>query len=379
MDRFENEALYELLRMAGDEGNSPCCLSHRLDSNEWEKLHSECLRQFITGVVYRGVCRLPRDQQPPIELAFQWASEVETIKGQNKLLNAEAARLTELFAAQGRKTAVLKGPANALLYPDSYMRQVGDIDLWVDGGRDSVCTLLKKMGYQISETDFDVFHHFHLYPTNNDISVEVHFRPSFGTWNPFTKKRILCFLEEEIQKVERVDEGFYVPSIKFALAMQLTHIMHHFIGEGVGAKQIVDYYILLKHSSEDDRREITAKLSSFGLLKICGALMWILGNVFGLDRSKMLCEPDEKHGKEMLAVIHEGGNFGYYAQNLLNESSMNMAVRCLKHRWRNIRKFWFAPMDVFCCELDYWGSFIKSIPLRIKLRKFSLWNVYHAK
>ena len=379
MEHYENDVFFELLRIAVDGGNSHRCLSRNLSPEEWKNLHSECVKQLLVGIVYRAICLLPREQQPPLEIAFQWASEAEAIKGQNKLFNAESARLTELFGASGRKTAVLKGPANALLYPDPYIRQVGDIDLWVDGGRKSVCDLLKKLGYEISDMDFGVSHHFHLYPVKNGIPVEIHYRPCTGTWNFFTRKRVLRFLESEIQHVERVSDGFYVPTIKFALVMQLTHIQRHFVSDGVGFKQIIDYYILLKNSSEDERREISSKLSYFGLFKAGGALMWILGYVFGLDKSKMLCEPDEKRGKKMMAEIQNGGNFGTYATDWSKEASMNFVLRWLKIRLRFIRKLWFAPIEVLSREVDYWIVFIKSIGFRIKMRRLSIWDMYHTK
>lgn len=379
MVRFEKDALYELLRMALDDERSPCSFSHKLTAGSWDNLHTECAKQLVTGVVYRAICRLPNDLQPPHKIVLRWALEAETIKGQNKLLNAEAARLTELFAVQGCKTAVLKGPANTLLYSDPYIRQVGDIDLWVDGGRDHVFAILKKLGYKIHEWDLNAPHHVHLDSEENGIPVEVHYRPSFGTWNPFASSRLLCFLEKEIRNVERSCEGFYVPSIKFALAMQLAHIHVHFIRDGVGLKQILDYCMLLKHSSEDDRCEIAKELSNFGLLKVCKALMWIMGYVFELDEYMMLCKPDEKLGRKMLSLIQKGGNFGIYATDSLNEFSKNFVVRFLKHRWRNLRVFWFAPVDVLMCELEYWKRFARSISVRIKLRRLSLWDLSHSK
>lgn len=379
MERFEKDALYELLRIALDVERSPCSFSHKLSAEAWDNLHTECAKQLVVGIVYQAICRLPRDLQPPHKIALRWAFEVETIKGQNKLLNAEAARLTELFAAQGCKTAVLKGPANALLYFNPYIRQVGDIDLWVAGGRDRVFSVMKKMGYKICERNLSSSHHVHLNPVENGIPVEIHYRPSSGTWNPFTSARLLRFLETEIQNVERGSEGFYVPSIKFALAMQLAHIQLHFIKDGIAFKQILDYYMLLKHSSGDERREIANRLSNFGLLRVCKALMWIMGYVFELDESMMLCEPEEKLGRKMLSLIEKGGNFGIYATDPLDKISRNFVIRFLKHRWRNFSVFWFAPVDVLMCEWNYWKCFARSISVRIKLRRWSLWDLSHSK
>ena len=184
MNHAEKNDFFELLRIAFG------VPAQEFNSAQWQYLHSECLKQQIAGIIYRGICRLPCGKQPPKMLMFQWASEVEAIKGHNKLLNAEAARLTELFMAQGRKTAVLKGPANARLYPDPYMRNAGDIDLWVDGGRDSVLELLKKMGYEISAEHLKVDHHVHL-DGKSGIVVEIHYKPSSGNWNPFSNARLM--------------------------------------------------------------------------------------------------------------------------------------------------------------------------------------------
>ena len=365
MNHAEKNDFFELLRIAFG------VPAQEFDSAQWQYLHSESLKQQIAGIIYRGICRLPCGKQPPKMLMFQWASEVEAIKGHNKLLNAEAARLTELFMAQGRKTAVLKGSANARLYPDPYMRNAGDIDLWVDGGRDSVLELLKKMGYEISAEHLKVDHHVHL-DGKSGIVVEIHYKPSSGNWNPFSNARLMRYLEKEIQNVERVPEGFCVPSMKFALVMQLSHIQHHFLWEGIGLKQVVDYFVLLKQASEEDRRDVSALLSSLGLSKMGGALMWIMEYIWGLAPSQMICKPDAKNGQKVLSMIQSEGNFGRHCES---NKGNHFFILWLKRRWRMIRMFWFAPVDVVCCELAYWKTFFKFIPLRIKMRRVSLRGV----
>lgn len=110
-----------------------------LTDDAWRWLYREAARQSLLGV-----CWVPTDAMPK-DLALQWAAEAESIRGLNLLLNDEAARLTRLFADKSRKTAVLKGQANARLYPDKLARQPGDIDLWVEGGYKSVVELLKNM------------------------------------------------------------------------------------------------------------------------------------------------------------------------------------------------------------------------------------------
>ena len=84
-----NEQFYKLLR-----------LSLRLtqefpvdvDADGWRRLYQTAIRQSLVGVCYQGVCQLPEDSKPTVEIAMQWASEAESIKGMNELLYQEAAQ-----------------------------------------------------------------------------------------------------------------------------------------------------------------------------------------------------------------------------------------------------------------------------------------------
>ena len=374
MNVYENAALYELLRMALDDECSPRFFTHHLNEKEWRNLRAVCHKQQLDAVVDRAIVHLPKDQQPPIQLMYQWAIEAETVKGHNKLLNSMAAKLTEDFTARGRKTAILKGAANARLYPDPFMRQAGDIDLWVEGGCESVVALVKEMGYNITEKDVSA-HHVHVCDAASGVTLEFHFSAVVGTINPIAKARVLRYLNTEILNAKLVPEGFYAPSIKFALIMQLLHIMHHFFSVGIGFKQIVDYYILLKQSSEEERWEVSALLSQFGLKSFCRAMMWIMGHVFGLEPEKMLCRPNEKSGPKVLTEIYCGGHFGFFKNNGKPETYKNGLDRWLKYKWSYIRQFWVAPGEIIWHEIKYWFAFIGTIPQRIKLRRLVLTDI----
>ena len=82
------------------------------------------------------------------------------------------------------------------------------------------------------------------------MEVEVHYRPSF----------LLCFWNNrKLQKYyERVKEEQFshrvmlgeqgeiaIPTMEFNLIFQLTHIFSHLMNEGIGLRQLVDYYYVL--------------------------------------------------------------------------------------------------------------------------------------
>jgi len=394
------DSLFSLLRLAlgADAESQP--KFEKGTAEEWSLLYSLASKLSAVGIAYAGICKLPKDKQPPLNIAFQWASEAETIRGHNRLINGEAARLTELFKGQGRRTAILKGAANARLYPDKFMRQCGDIDIWIEGGKESVIALLQEMGlmevqdavtapettpqsksrkksyeekYAEAKRELAVSgHHVHLSPEAAKVTVEAHFRSSSGNLNPVTSRRLMRFLEREILEAAPVPEGFNVPPISFALAMQLSHIQRHFLAGGIGLKQILDYFELLMNASEEDRSTMTQNLRRFGLSQTAGALMWLLHEKLGLPRERLLCNPDARRGKWMLEVVLSGGNFGFYSR----VEARSTIPRWFGRRWRVVRFLPFAPVEILWAEIDYWKRFAKSIPIRIRLRKLSIRDLF---
>ena len=342
---------------------------------EWTAIYQTARKQSLTGVVYTAVARLDKAQQPPMALAMQWMSEAETTRGLNELLNREAARLTRLFADEGRQTAILKGQANARLYPDKLSRQPGDIDIWVEGGKESVIALLERMrlidGIGKSATERKAmasYHHVHIPATKDGVVVEVHFRPSSGNFNPITNRRLQRWVAQEIATVTKVDEGFNVPSVKFALVMQLSHIQRHFLSGGIGLRHVCDYYWLLQNATAEERQTVTGLLKRFGLSHTAGALMWVLDEVLRLDAALMLGQADSYRGEWLLREIMAGGNFGHYA----GRRQQGVFRRVWESQKRSLRLMRFDFQEMMCTELRFWRAVAVTLPERIRRRSWSL-------
>ena len=359
---------FALLRFAL---NTDVTETETIEAGEWPDIYAVATRQSLRALIYKGIARLPKDNRPPTDLMLQWYGEAEKVHDMNLVLNDEAARLTRRFTEEGHRTVILKGQANARLYPDPQSRQPGDIDIWVEGGRKSVLDLLEKMGL-MKDSPVVSYHHVHLHANERGVDVEVHFRPSSGNMNPFSNRRLQKWLKQEIvREIELTSEGFCVPSVSFALMMQLSHIQRHFLAGGIGLRQIVDYYMLLRSSTLEDRQSVADQLKRMGLWHTAGAVMWLQSHVLALDESLLLCPPDEYRGQWMLREIMESGNFGQYAR--WNHPSLPVRFVRRKHRWLQLLRFDFWEVPWF--EVKYWSNIILTIPKRIRLRTFSLRDV----
>ena len=347
--------------------------------SRWDALFLFMQQQALLGIGFRGLEKMKAaGVEVPRDVVLQWYAMSEQIKRRNVEMNHECARLTRIFESEGHHTAILKGQANERLYPDPFSRQSGDIDIYVDGGERRVLQLLYElrmidninMGkYEGAEDASKVYHHIHLPPNKLGIDVEVHFRPSSGVWNPFVTKKLQQFLEEEIaQDNELVKEGFRVPSPRFALIMQLAHIQKHFIDEGIGMRQMIDYYYLLKSEPKANYNDVASVINKIGLKKMAGAIMWVLQEVLKLEHQFMIVDADKRRGKMLLRVIENGGNWGRYSY----EKQQNGLGRMIMGRVRHVRLFYFDPWEVIWHEVKYWGMQVEKIIPRIKQRSWTV-------
>lgn len=342
---------------------------YKLEEPEWKIIFSMAKKQTVQGIIYNSILRLPKDLRPPRALTMRLSMTVESIRGQNLLMNQEAARYTKLFAGKNIRCVILKGPANARLFPNPLLRQAGDIDIWVPGGYDNVLDLLLDLEL-ISKINPDEKRLHHIgFRNENKIEIEIHHKPANGI--AFRNKAFQKLLLSEIENVSPSPEGFYSPSIRFALLMQIAHLQQHFYG-GLGLRQYMDYYMLLTHSTKEDREYAWKCMKKFALGHACAAVMALLEKAFGLSRDFMLCSPDEKRGMRLYNLAFSGGNFGKYAPKNENVTKGFVLKRWFFKRLLALRWFSFDPFNTVVREILYWKSTISLMPERIRRRKIFL-------
>ena len=325
MDRL----FYELIRMS----IGVCSDLSSIPSNqEWLSLRSMAMKQAIDGIAFEGFIRFKNkvgDVQKYQELKFQWMASVLQLEQRNELTILRAQQLTKFFKNGGFRTCVLKGQGVALLYPNFKRRRCGDIDLWVEGERDDIVNFIRSKGVKI----YDV----HLVHATaeffKDVPVEIHFCPSW-MYNPFLNKKLKTFFDSQAsEQFAHYDEavGFAYPTVFFNLVHSMVHINRHVFEEGIGLRQLMDYYFILKHSSREERTEAYNVLCSVGLRKFVGAVMYVMQQVFLLEENLMLCRPNSILGSRLLDSIMAGGNFGKALGLKHGRNKLEKGLLQLKH------------------------------------------------
>ena len=367
MHHHSNEQFFSLLRYAlGAASSFDACPTEA----EWRYIYEQGVRQSVIALLFTAVNRLRGEQEPPLELTMKWATEAEDVRALNALLNSESKRLTDLFEVEGYHTAILKGQANARLYPDPMSRQPGDIDIFLDGGMERVGALLTRLGL-IEEGEKPIGHHWHLPEGFSEVIVEVHHRPLPRTDSDTRHTdRIMAYLQGEFETATTFcPEGFRVPSIAYALVMQLSHLRRHAItGGGIGLRQVVDYYVLLNHATDAELQQLRIQVKYFGMKDFAAALMWMLQQTLHLPADKMIAKPNRYRGQWLLSFIMEGGNFGFYKRKEETDNMVRVVWNGRVKAFKTILVWPEMARPIWRSEWDFLSYLISSIPKRIRQR-----------
>lgn len=387
---------------------------------EWRQLFDQSKKQALVAVAFTGVTRLNNASDYGKSLGLDemtylnWLGLTAKIAQRNKELNEECAKVCRDLAQDGFKTVLLKGQSNLEYYPEKLRecRTPGDIDVWVRplGGIDIAIASGESAEYVtyhgraavveyarmcarvkgVSENLAIRFHHVDM-PVFDSVEVEAHFMPMYLN-NPLMNRRLQEFFEVRGEPIEsRLAEGQTIPvgTASFNAVYQLTHIYKHLFEEGIGLRQLLDYYFVLRalhieQGSLADRTESMAQwaegmgisvmsnteiqhvLKRCGLMGLAGAVMYVLREVFAMPSVYMICEPDEKRGKHLLEEIMIAGNFGKYDPrkgDLSHESSVHKFWRKTK---RNLLLAKYYPHEAL------WEPFFRIY--HWVWRKLELWK-----
>ena len=299
--------LFELLLVCTGKKDS---LEKPYSEEQWFGALDIANEQALPGILLSALEKLPKEQLPPQTVLLQWIGLGQMIEQQNKLLNRKCSELVKKISADGYRSCLLKGQGNAIMYPDSYRRTTGDIDIWIEGGKKRIVEYVHKLFPDISIQ----YHHMD-FPIFEDVEVEAHYFPSFS-YNKIYNKRLQNYFEEKSK--EQFDnyvllEGakISIPTVPFNIVFQLSHMMRHFFTQGLGLRHAVDfYYLLFQPISEEDMKETVAVIKRCGMYKFLCAMMYIERSIFSLQKNIDIAPANEKAGKMVLNEMMKGGYFG---------------------------------------------------------------------
>ena len=329
-------------------------ISRVVDSMDWQELYSFASKQALLGLCFDGIERLGKEnpeelRQNPIgrELLMTWMGKAQQIRRQNRKVNAVASKLYSMLRGDGLRCCILKGQGNALMYPNPYSRTPGDVDVWIDASRERIMEYTQKK-FELG----DDIRLQHLETSLDGVPVELHFFPCSMN-NPIYHARLQKWFRRnadlQCSHIVGLPDGtgeIAVPTSAFNVVYQLTHLYHHFFDEGIGMRQIIDYYYVVNNDELLVIRDtLQRELQHLGLWKFARAVMYVLHEALGLSEEKMIAPMDEKRGKLLLAEILNGGNFGQHFTKYGGFTHQSMGKKYFLKIWRNMHFVRYYPAE----------------------------------
>ena len=181
-----------------------------------------------------------------------WMGKAQQIRRQNMKVNAVASKLFSMLREDGMRCCILKGQGNALMYPNPYSRTPGDIDVWINASRERIMEYASKK-FELG----DDIRLQHLETSLDGVPVELHFFPCSMN-NPIYHARLQKWFRRnadlQCSNVVSLPDGIgeiAIPTTAFNVIYQLTHLYHHFFDEGIGMRQIIDYFLVVNDFSKN--------------------------------------------------------------------------------------------------------------------------------
>lgn len=333
------------------------CLSHTPSADEWGELYNIAKKQSLVGICFAGVQKLVNQQQEPPEMLYlTWMGMAAKIQQRNEVVNRQCVELQKRLDSDGHRNYIMKGQSNAALYGDLQMlRQSGDIDVYLEGGLDKVLAYAKTFGNvnHVNELEMSV-------PVFQDTEVEFHYRP-FIMRNPWKNRKLQAYFDacseanfaNKVYLYENEEENenswIVAPTMEFNLVHQLAHIHLHLFTEGIGMRQLMDYYFVLRTSYENDNENVLRIVRDLGLNRFASALMWVIAHVFANDNDNenfYPWVPNEKDGRLLLDEVMTGGNFGRHNEEQ-NDRKGKIGYSVWALFFRNLRLSRFDRGDWF--------------------------------
>lgn len=261
---------------------------------DWQAILDLARKQTVTGLLFRGVAKLPAEIQVPDSLVFPLMQEADKVRKQSRLVARTAAEVVSFFEGRSLHPVVLKGPSVAAFYPEPDLRESGDIDVYFtekEFGKSVHCIRerLQKEGQSESLT---------ILPDGS-----VHFK-----WNGID-------IDQHTKYFDLSDDPATLPTVpspEATLLMLSAHILKHCMGTGIGLRQLCDMAMAYQ-TLPYDRDRLLLCYEATGTGEWNKLLASFLVRYLGVSRTPYTAEDAGLPNPEpLLKIILSGGNFGHH-------------------------------------------------------------------
>ncbi len=319
------------------------------DGIDWKWVIALARKHFVLGTIIESVQFLPEHLRPSSSTLAEMNRFALGLIQAGLILDNTIARLVTFFGEHGINGVLLKGQGVARYYRDPRMRQSGDVDFYVGNTVYRRAVDLCKQHLVNDKNDMgEIVQHYDF--VMDGVVIEIH-RLASRIHTPVRSRRFQAWATEQLERsadrrvVRLGNADVMLPSYDFDAIFIFQHAWLHYIGGGIGLRQLCDWAMIFHtHADDIDYESLQDNIRRFGMTRGWKLFAWIAVNHLGVPPSKMpLYDPSyAKKSEKAFREIVTGGNFGYFTKAYAKKWDHLYGVRYAMHKLRYATARFFA-------------------------------------
>ena len=309
-----------------------------LPAKKWETIGNLAREQGVLGIMLDGVEKLEttpygatRDLKANQKL--EWIGEVLQIEQRNLQQIAVMNDLSTKWRNNGYRVMVMKGQANATLYPKPEHRNPGDIDCYLFEHYSDGNNIARKEGGMVDESWYKHSVISYKGETFENHQYFVHTRE--GKRSKELEKKLEKALEVEESEFKQLTPFTVVPPVQWTAMFLTYHACAHFLTEGLRLKQVLDWAMFLKaHQNAVNWGKFYAFCERYHLKIFAETMTAISCAYLGVEISNPDIVKDSVHTEKVLNSILYDDDYIYSESEGGWKEKWHIIRNLFHYRWK---------------------------------------------
>ena len=309
-----------------------------LSAEKWKAVGDLARKQGVLGIMLDGIVQLEdtpygATRELNQNQKLEWIGEMLQIEQRYHLQTAVMNDLSEKWQYNGCRVMIMKGLANAMLYPKPEHRNPGDIDCYLFEKYSDGNEIARKEGGLVDESWYKHSVISYKGETFENHQFFVHTREGKRSKQ----------LEKELEDALKVDEGVFkqltpstvMPPVQWTSMFLTYHACAHFLTEGLRLKQVLDWATFLKaHQNDVDWSAYYEFCHRYHLKTFSETITSICCDHLGVEISNSAIRKNETHTEKMLNSILYDDDYIYNESEGGWKEKWHIVKNLFHYRWK---------------------------------------------